>query len=332
MDGLLLVDKPSGPTSHDVVARARRILREKRIGHTGTLDPLASGVLPLLVGRATRLARFLPGDKAYDAVVRLGQNTDTYDSQGTPSGPQYEGPWPARAAVDTALGAFRGTFLQQPPVYSAKKIGGQRSYAIARRSKSGATAGTEPSDATETLSSRRLPQEDPAPVLPTPTSVTAHAVDLLGVDGPLVRLHVRCSAGFYIRSLAYDLGAALGTGAHLVDLRRTEAAGHGLAETITLDRLMADDGRVAGEAALVPMGRMLGSLPAVELTAGGVAQVRFGRNLRPEDASRGFGDALLAATSASPVAVRLLGPAGDLVAMADAADTPGLLHPAVVLL
>src|SRR5882762_9257026 len=124
MDGLLVVDKPSGPTSHDVVARLRRVLGERRVGHTGTLDPMASGVLPLVVGRATRLARFLSaGDKAYDAVVRLGVTTDTYDADGVPCGPARTRPGGgvfSREEIDRALDPFRGTFAQTPPRYSAK--------------------------------------------------------------------------------------------------------------------------------------------------------------------------------------------------------------------
>src|SRR5438094_3415384 len=131
MDGLLVVDKPSGPTSHDVVARMRRILRERRIGHTGTLDPLATGVLPLVVGRATRLARFLSaGDKSYEAVVRLGFATDTGDASGrrlaAGDAAQSSLTMPSREAIDRALAPFRGTFLQEPPAYSAKRIGGIR--------------------------------------------------------------------------------------------------------------------------------------------------------------------------------------------------------------
>ncbi len=125
MDGVLVIDKPAGPTSHDVVARVRRLLRERRVGHTGTLDPMATGVLPLVVGRATRLARFLSAsDKTYEAVVALGYATDTGDSTGTPIGDRRPaGTPPARDAIDRALDEFRGTFLQQPPAYSAKKIG-----------------------------------------------------------------------------------------------------------------------------------------------------------------------------------------------------------------
>src|SRR5262250_1793281 len=123
MDGLLVIDKPAGPTSHDVVARVRRVLGERRIGHTGTLDPAASGVLPLVLGRATRLARFLSaGDKRYEAVVRFGVATDTYDAEGTPIGAARRGVTPPREEIDAMLRSFRGTFVQQPPAFSAKKI------------------------------------------------------------------------------------------------------------------------------------------------------------------------------------------------------------------
>src|SRR5438067_1869141 len=133
MDGLLVIDKPIGLTSHDVVARMRRVLGERRIGHTGTLDPNASGVLPLVIGKATRLAKFLSGgNKTYEAVVHLGIETDTYDAEGTPVGQPWTGPMPAREAIERALDQFRGTFMQQPPAYSAKKIDGTRSYNLAR--------------------------------------------------------------------------------------------------------------------------------------------------------------------------------------------------------
>ncbi len=321
MDGLLIVDKPTGPTSHDVVSRARRVLREKRIGHTGTLDPMASGVLPLVVGRATRLARFLSGDKAYDATISLGVDTDTYDALGQPTGVPFTGRWPSTDEIHAALARFRGTFSQQPPAYSAKKIAGQRSYALARKTRTASSAG----DGAER-------ESDARPPLPSPVPVTAYTVDVLEVEGPRVRLHVRCSAGFYIRSLAFDLGASLGTGAHLVELRRTEAAGFGLTEALPLDQLMEEDGAQRAVDRLVPMERMLQSLPAVSLTDDGVAQVRFGRNLGPAAARAGFLPALEAVTGAAPSPVRLLAPSGALVAVADAADVPGLLHPAVVLL
>jgi len=138
MDGLLVVDKPVGPTSHDVVARVRRILGERRIGHTGTLDPLASGVLPLVVGRATRLARFLSAaDKTYEAEVTLGIVTDSGDREGRAIGEPYAGPLPGPGEVEQALRQFRGSFPQRPPALSAKKIGGVRSYTLARQGRFG---------------------------------------------------------------------------------------------------------------------------------------------------------------------------------------------------
>ncbi|HUR32431.1 MAG TPA: tRNA pseudouridine(55) synthase TruB [Vicinamibacterales bacterium] len=323
MDGLLLVDKPSGPTSHDIVARARRALRERRIGHTGTLDPMASGALPLVIGRATRLARFLSGTKAYDAVIRLGVNTDTCDALGRPVGSPAVGPWPSRAVVDAALEPFRSTFVQQPPAFSAKKIGGRRSYAIARQARSRVAVAAEP----DAFESGEEPQ-----MLAKPVAVTAYAIDLIEVTGDRVRLAVRCSAGFYVRSLAFDLGAALGTGAHLVQLRRTEAAGFGLERAVSLEQLEHESGVAAATALLVPMEAMLPELPAVSLTDEGVSRVRFGSNLGPAEARAGFVQAVAAATATPPSAVRLLAPSGNLVALADAATSPGLLHPAVVLL
>lgn len=310
MDGLLIVDKPTGPTSHDVVARARRILRERRIGHTGTLDPMASGVLPLVLGRATRLARFLTGDKAYDAVVRLGFSTDTCDALGSPASAPFTGPWPDRPAIEAALEPFRGRFLQQPPVFSAKKIAGERSYARARRaSRDGAAA---------LLETTR----------PAPVDVCAYEIAVLDVEDDRVSLHVRCSAGFYIRSLAHDLGVALGTGAHLAALRRTEAAGFGLDRALTLDRLESSEGPRRAAEAIVPVDRMLDALPQVTLTEDGVTRVRFGRDVTAVDTLSGFDEALAPPSDERPV--RLTSPAGALVAMASRAG--GALHPSVVLI
>ena len=258
MDGLLIIDKPCGPTSHDVVARVRRAIGERRIGHTGTLDPAASGVLPLVLGRATRLARFLSaGDKSYEAVVRLGVATDTYDAEGVPVGPTHDGARPSIADIEQALDSLRGTFLQQPPRYSAKKIDGQRSYKLARahaRSRS-----REP----------REPREPGAPPAnPLPVSVTAHAIDILGREGELLTLRVDCSAGFYIRSLAQDLGERLGIGAHLAMLRRTRSGGLTLADAVSLDALerALEDDPDAASCWLIPLSGMLSHFPAVVLT------------------------------------------------------------------
>jgi tRNA pseudouridine55 synthase len=314
MDGLLIVDKPSGPTSHDVVARLRRVLRERRIGHTGTLDPLATGVLPLVVGRATRLARFLnASDKAYDAVIALGCATDTGDRLGTPIARATSGEAPAigRDAIERALDGFRGTYLQQPPVYSAKKIGGRRSYALAR-------AGSV---------SKSVPESVPL----RPQSVTVHRLELIAVEGNLVTLGLDCSAGFYVRSLAHDLGERLATGAHLAELRRTRSGEYTVDEAMPLDTAERDPGAAAER--LIPLSQMLRRLPVVELTADGVRRARHGQDVGPADSEKGVGSRFLTAsakTTPDPF-FRLLDPAGELVGIAEPTGIAGLLHPFVVL-
>jgi tRNA pseudouridine55 synthase len=330
MDGLLIVDKPSGPSSHDVVARVRRVLREKRVGHTGTLDPMASGVLPLVIGRATRLARFMSaGDKTYDAVIALGQDTDTADALGRPVGVAYAGPMPSRDAINEALQRFRGTFLQQPPAYSAKKIAGRRSYDLARQASRNARL-EQDNDSPAGVGDGPADAGDYAQTLPEPVSVTTHAIDLVEVDGARVRLRVACMAGFYVRALASDLGSALGTGAHLAALRRTEAADARIEDAVALDALEAAGGLDRAAAALLPMGRMLPTLPAVTLTVDGVTHARCGRLIGPADATHGFGAAAGAAASGH-LHVRLLDQTGELVGLAEPSPH-GLLHPAVILM
>ena len=297
MDGLLVIDKPAGPTSHDVVARMRRVLGERRIGHTGTLDPNASGVLPLVIGRATRLAKFLSGgNKTYEAVVRFGIATDSYDAEGTPVGAPWTGPSPARGAIEAALADFRGTFMQQPPAYSAKKIDGERSYKAARAARSGD------------------PARPALPALPA-VSVTVHGLELLSIEAEEVTLRVECSAGFYVRSLAHDLGARLGTGAHLAALRRTVSAGFTLEEAIPLE--FAERSRDDAVEAVLPMERMLPQFSAVVLTDDGVLRALHGRDISTSE------------TVSGPV--RLVDQLGQLVAIAEPTGVPGVLHPAVVL-
>jgi tRNA pseudouridine55 synthase len=304
MDGLLVIDKPAGPTSHDVVARLRRVLGERRIGHTGTLDPAASGVLPLVLGRATRLARFLSaGDKRYEAVVRFGVATDTYDGEGTPVGVARRGVTPARTEIEAALEAFRGTFIQQPPPYSAKKIAGRRSYEIAR----GGYA------------------LDEAPALPAPVAVTVRRLEITRVEDDDVTLEIECSAGFYVRSLAHDLGRVAGVGAHLAALRRTLSAGLTLDESIPLE--FAERSREDAVAAVVPIDSMLPWLEAVTLTDEGVLRAVHGRNIGRSEVVAGL-DAVQDKTA---VAVRLIDELGRLVAIAEPTAVPGVLHPAVVL-
>ena len=215
MDGVLVIDKPEGLTSHDVVAAARRILGEKRIGHTGTLDPLATGVLPLACGRATRLVRFLTAsDKDYDATMLFGVTTDTLDVTGEET--SRSGRAPSRDALVTALRAFEGEQMQAPPAYSAKKVGGRRAYEFARRDE---------------------------PVELAPVRVRVAHIELLAFAGDpssslgasRCRIALTCSAGFYVRSLVRDLGERLGTGATLEALRRTRSGDFTLDEAVDLD-------------------------------------------------------------------------------------------------
>jgi tRNA pseudouridine55 synthase len=174
MDGLLVVDKPAGPTSHDIVARVRRVLGQTRVGHTGTLDPMASGVLPLVLGRATRLARFLSGsDKTYEAEIRLGVATDTYDAEGLETTEVHRGPMPSTDDIERELDAFRGTFMQQPPAYSAKKIGGRRSYALAR------TARLRARTACDLMDRPDRPDRPDPPALAPPVSVMTRAIEVM---------------------------------------------------------------------------------------------------------------------------------------------------------
>lgn len=306
MDGLLVVDKPSGPTSHDIVARVRRLLQEKRIGHTGTLDPMASGVLPLVVGRATRLARFMSSDeKRYDATIRFGFATNTRDAMGVAEGPVVHPPFPDRDAIDRALDAFRGTFAQQPPAFSAKKVGGERSYRLARRREHGAT------------------DTEPTVELPAAVDVTAHRIEITGADDDSVAIALTCSSGFYVRSLAHDLGVALGVGAHLTVLRRTATSGVTLADAVPLERL---DDRAAAEAAVIPLERLVPHLPALRLTELGLRRAIQGQELGPADALGDF-------PAIGPAgACRLMDAAGSLHGIAEPSERPGLLHPAVILM
>ena len=334
MDGLLVIDKPAGPTSHDVVARMRRALGERRIGHTGTLDPAATGVLPLVIGRATRLARFMSDDKSYLATIRLGARTDTADATGQPIGERYAGPMPSLGAIDAALDAFRGYFVQQPPAFSAKRIGGTRSYALARAA--ARRDGGKSGHATDGLT------------LPAPVTVNASALNLIAIDGDTLALEVRCSSGFYVRSLARDLGEQLGTGAHLSALRRTRSGDAGLEQAIGLDEAERDPARAA--ATMIPLRRLLPHLPSVVLTEDGVNDTVHGRMLytsglapsSPGGPNPGSPAQHLrwGEDSGSPAQhpgrsdsrfVRLFGPTGELVGIAAPGEAPGSLRAAVVL-
>lgn len=292
-EGGLVMDKAAGITSHDVVAIARRILGQPRIGHTGTLDPLATGVLPLLLGRATRLAQYLAADeKAYEAVVRFGQATSTYDAEGAPVGPSVDTPVD-RAALEGALDQLRGTRLQMPPAVSAKRVGGHRAYDLARR--------------------------DTVPVL-TPVDVRLHRVSVTRFDGQTAGLDVECSAGFYVRSLAHDLGQILGNGAHLTALRRTRSGQFTLARAMSVQTLSQSPETAADH--VWPMARLLPHLPAVVLGRLGQDYLTHGRQIGPGDTAGGV-------LPASGTAC-LLSESGDLLGLAECRG--GALQPVVVLL
>ena len=294
-DGVLVVDKPAGLSSHDVVAAVRRALRGARVGHTGTLDPIATGVLPLLVGRATRLARYLAGaHKSYEADVRFGWFTDTYDSAGAPTGPSQSAELD-RVRLEAALDAFRGTFFQQPPAYSAKKVRGTRAYALAR-------------------ASREVQLE--------PVQVTVSSLRLEGLVGDTAKLVLTVSAGFYVRALAHDLGAVMGVGAHLAGLRRTSSGEFHLSQAVPFATLMEEPGAAA--AGLIPLGAVLTHLPGCRVNGEGLRWVRHGRDLEPR--------LLIDAPPAAPLGpLRLLDEGGALVALAVVREGSGALHPAVVL-
>lgn len=252
MDGLLIIDKPAGMTSHDVVTAVRRMAQTRRVGHAGTLDPLATGVLLTLVGFTTRLARFLGGaDKTYDAVMRLGVATTTYDADGevTEEHP-LDGVTPAGIAA--ALGAFRGHIEQEPPMYSAVKVKGQKLYKLARQGKT---------------------------VAREPRPVDIYGLDVLSWNSPDLTVTVHCSAGTYVRSLAHDLGQALGCGAHLTALRRTSVGVFRLEDAHTLESLgaLAAQGRLAE--ALLPPQAALSGFPVVTLSAEQVTAVRYGQSV-----------------------------------------------------
>jgi tRNA pseudouridine55 synthase len=306
--GALLVDKPAGPTSHDVVAVVRRALATQRIGHTGTLDPLATGLLVLLVGPATRLAQFVAADeKEYFADVRFGTATPTYDATSLPaeggtrdagSGPGAD---PAIAEIEAALGAFRGTFMQTPPPFSAKKIAGVAAHERARKQQ----------------------HIDLAPVEVTvrELELLEAAASRLAPRASLVRLRIVASAGFYVRSLAHELGQRLGCGAHLEALRRIRAGQLSIADAMPLDAIVNDPEATARR--IVAPGDLLRELPAATVNGRGLVRALHGNPLGPDH------------LTARPKEVA----SGDLVRLFDGPELvavgrtawDGALHPIVVL-
>ncbi len=248
-DGILNVNKPAGWTSHDVVAKARGLLKETKVGHAGTLDPAATGVLPVLVGRGTRIAEYLlEWDKEYCAVLRLGQATDTQDATGTVLATRsLDGL--TEDNIRAAVAQFQGRIMQMPPMYSAVKVDGAPLYKAARAGK------TVARDARE---------------------IEIHELDVLGIAGPDVTMRVRCSKGTYVRTLCADIGETLGVGGHLLSLERTRVGPLAIGHALTLDEIGARllSGRLADD--LLPLDAALETLPAVVVDERTAERVRHG--------------------------------------------------------
>jgi tRNA pseudouridine55 synthase len=275
MNGVLVVDKPKGPTSSDVVQIVRRALKVKKVGHTGTLDPMATGVLPLCLGEATKVAQILTdGSKAYDATVKLGVSTKTLDAEGEVSRTAVV-PSLTREAIEQVLERFRGAFLQTPPMYSAVKKDGKRLYELAR--------------AGESI------ERDARPV-------TVHRLVLNDFSSDELRISVACSKGFFVRTLASDIGDALGCGAHLCALRRTQAGPFTLNQASSLAQLQKE-GPEAARSRLVSLEEAVSFLPVVRVSASDVQRVMHG--------------VLIEVGHVDAPEVRVVGPDGRLLALAE---------------
>ena len=245
MNGIFIIDKPEGMTSHDVVHRIRKIFNIAKAGHLGTLDPLATGVLPVCVGKATRLAQFLPSSpKEYTGEIRFGFSTNTYDREGFPAGPEvpFDG---AKNDIRRMMQSLTGVLDQVPPPFSAKKIAGVRSYKLARTNRT---------------------------IEMAPVKVEIQQFELLSLDPPFAKFIVVCSAGTYVRSLVHDLGRKAGCGAHLTALRRTRSGEFRIEDAIGLDRIT--------EAKLISINRLLSSWPSIEVSESDESRVAHGNRIR----------------------------------------------------
>ena len=305
MHGILIIDKPAGITSHDVVARTRRILRVRRIGHAGTLDPFATGVLLTLVGRATRLARFLTDtDKEYVAIIRFGYATDTGDRTGKPIGPlnPTERNFSERELLE-ALRSLTGWIEQVPPMYSAKKRQGQKLYELARR---GETVEREP---------QRVCIHEFVPIRTGSEMIKDNR------DGTYdLETRVVCSSGTYVRTLAEDLGKQLGIGAHLAELRRTRVGPFAVQDAITLDDLQVSFADGALGQILVPPSAALSQLPLLHLNGDDERKARHGMEVKVEGTGWDNG-----------TQVRMCNAQDELIAIGDFVADQKRLHPRIVL-
>ncbi|MEO8573712.1 MAG: tRNA pseudouridine(55) synthase TruB [Pyrinomonadaceae bacterium] len=301
MDGILIIDKPAGLTSHDVVARVRRILRTKRVGHTGTLDPFATGVLVLVIGSATRLARFLDKDaKEYTAEVQFGFETDTGDRTGTRSAECGMRNEEIEERISTAdwesvFSKFRGELLQTPPMYSAKKIAGKKLYELAREGKE--------------------IERKPVPVLIRELALIPNEIDN---PQSTIRIRVLCSAGTYIRTLAEDIGREVGVGAHLTNLRRTAAGKFDLSRAATIEDL---DSSPTPADALLPAEFAVSHLPEFVLPDDRIGPTKNGLPSRTEEGKYNASEF-----------IRMTGSEGAVIAVGIYDDDEKVIRPKVVLI
>jgi len=306
MDGLILVDKPRGATSHDVVARVRRCLGIQKVGHFGTLDPLATGLLLVAVGRAVKLfPLFSKHDKVYTGEIRLGVATDTYDAMGRPTAPEADA-LPGREDISKAMLSLEGEILQTPPPYSAKKLGGKPLYKWARGRQ---------------------------PVSCPPRPVKVYAFKLADYRAPIVEFEVRCGSGTYVRSLAHTLGEMLGCGAHLAGLRRLSAGELSLARAFSVEHLeeLIKEGKAAE--AVLPLEALLPGLPKLILTEVGEGRLQRGRNLADGDIQRMLPSAAPSGTGSADGggACRLFSLTGRFLGLAAPGPDPETLLPFLVL-
>jgi len=259
MNGVLIIDKPAGLTSHDVVNRARRILQQRSIGHLGTLDPMATGVLPLVTGTLTRLAQFYTSaEKTYEGTIRFGFATDTYDAEGEPTTVPKE-VCVSREDIETLAARFRGVIEQTPPPFSAKKIHGVPAYKLARKQKD---------------------------VVLKPVQVEIKEFEILAVEADHARFRARVASGTYMRSVAHDMGQLLGCGAHLASLRRTAVAEFKIEEAHTLERLEQAAQQGSVEDLFLHPRTLLPQFPSVTADEATAARIRSGRPVNLPELSR----------------------------------------------
>jgi tRNA pseudouridine55 synthase len=306
MDGLILVDKPQNFTSHDIVLKIRDILNIKKVGHCGTLDPLATGLMLLALGKATRLFPFFSNtDKVYKGLIRLGFSTDTYDSAGKPTSSEEKN-YPPKNNLLKAMKKFEGNIQQIPPAYSAKKYKGKPLYVLAREKKEFELK---------------------------PSKVFIHFFQLTRYHPPFIKFKVKCSPGTYIRSLAHDIGQSLGCGAHLSELTRTDVGNFNVNESYTIEEIkrLADVGKI--DEFLIPLESLLPEFPKIILNERGSVLAKNGNLISPENIQK----VILDESSFSDIITegerifRMFSLEGKLLALAKEAPEKNSFHPFLVI-